>query len=434
VITAELKPIPNAAATLGKNAVEIYTDWPTEVTSKKSAADFRIDENTSNIVINVLILQLFALIYLQKFAVHLGGDLQVSATLIFTFASLAWLAVRGALRFEQTRFLLFCVFISSAVLSQLLAAVNISYSSLFILILLYFTFTLNWIASAEQLRKLGDFFSNFMLLPAVLVFVQFAYELAYGAGNSLSLDKYLPDSILLGGYIYESSTETWVTWNRPNGLIFLEPSFCSAFLACAVIHALDGPPRHMRAAFFSLALLATSGATGIAMLLIAGTTIGLRRSTFVTIIAAAIVIFGVLLLDTSDSTVPFLSRFAELNDSKSSGYGRLLLPIQTLLKLLPDPNFLLWGAGAGQITPEFGSPWPLAKLAYEYGSLTAISYFVFCILSILGTANVPLRVALFIIFQFTGGHLLSPFFVFLVFLTCTSLTPSRSDDIEERGH
>ena len=189
----------------------------------------------SELVIPVLTAQLLVLIYLQKFSINISEDYQVSIPLIFAFASLAWLGFRQAIRFEPIRFILYCIVVASAALSQSLGTLRISYSSIVLLILLYATFTLNWRVSTDQLMRFADRFSIFMIVPAILVLVQFGYELYFGAGNSLSLENYVPRSILLGGYVYESSTESWVTWNRPNGLVFLEPSFCSAFLACAAI-------------------------------------------------------------------------------------------------------------------------------------------------------------------------------------------------------
>jgi len=380
----------------------------------------------SEVVISVLTAQMLVLIYLQKFSINISEDFQVSIPLIFAFASLAWLGSRQAIRFEPKRVVLYCILVASAALSQSLGTLRISYSSIFLLILLYATFTLNWRAGADQIARVADRFSILMIGPAILVLVQFAYELYFGAGNSLSLERYVPRSLLLGGYVYESSTESWVTWNRPNGLIFLEPSFCSAFLACAAINELQLARRYFRGALFLVSLLATAGATGFVMLAIAAPVIAVQKKPVWMIFAGLLGLFGVISVLAIRPDLLEASRWAEMSDPSSSGYGRLFLPIETLMSLLLDPRFLISGYGAGQLTAELASAWPITKLSYEYGVATAAAYFAFCIVSMYGSSNVALRLAFFMVFQFTGGYLLSPFLVLLIFIMCTALTPVES--------
>ena len=82
-----------------------------------------------------------------------------------------------------------------------------------------------------------------------------------------------------------------------------------------------------------------------------------------------------------------------------------------------DPGGWLAGHGAGQITTDFGNAWPMVKLTYEYGLPTAVAWLALFVAAIWGRENVGYRIAVFVVFQFTGGYLLSPIMVLFVALS-----------------
>ena len=65
------------------------------------------------------------------------------------------------------------------------------------------------------------------------------------------------------------------------------------------------------------------------------------------------------------------------------------------------------------------------KLLYQYGLPAMISFLVLYILGIARFSNLPLKVALSIVYLFTGGYLLSPAMAELVILFLFILTPDR---------
>lgn len=134
----------------------------------------------------------------------------------------------------------------------------------------------------------------------------------------------------------------------------------------------------------------------------------------------------VLLLFLAGNNLSMLPRVGELTNTSSSGYGRLITPFVTLFKVLSDAGYLFTANGAGQIPLEFGSAWPLLKLAYEYGITAALSWFLLISASMWGKTNIPFRIATFVTFQFTGGYLLSPAMVLFIVLAFTLYSVRRS--------
>ena len=84
-----------------------------------------------------LVFQLFALIYLQRLAVPVGG-LAISLPLIATGAALAALAATRRLTFSRARLGLYAVMGASAALSQAVVPGPVSLASIAYLMALYF--------------------------------------------------------------------------------------------------------------------------------------------------------------------------------------------------------------------------------------------------------------------------------------------------------
>ena len=337
-----------------------------------------------------LILQLFALVYLQRLALPLGG-LMISLPLIATAAALAGLAAVRRLTFSRTRLVLFAAMGAAAAASQAVAPGPVSLASIAYLMALYAVFTVRLELEAGDLAAVWRAFAALMVLPAVLVVAQYGWQLRTGPGSGLGLDFLFPRRLLLPGYVYQSSSEAWRTWDRPNGVVFLEPSFCSAFLALAFLNEVLWLRRWGLAALFFAALLLCSGATG---LVLAAVAVGwrLRRSRSAMLAMAATGLATAALLE---SRLAGLGRLAELTSPGSSGYDRLVLPLASFYRVVGDPGGWLAGHGAGQISAEFGNAWPLVKLTYEYGLPTAAAWLGLFAAAIAARERVGLRIAVF---------------------------------------
>ena len=135
--------------------------------------------------------------------------------------------------------------------------------------------------------------------------------------------------------------------------------------------------------------------------------------------------------------LPLVSRLGELDTPAVSGQaasasGRMLVPAGKFVDLIMDGGYFLTGTGAGSTTVEFGSVWPTVKLLNEYGALTMVTYLVLFTTVLFGDSrsNLPLKVAIFFTFQFTGGYLLDDILVIFIALLCmnksTAIAPQRS--------
>jgi hypothetical protein len=85
---------------------------------------------------------------------------------------------------------------------------------------------------------------------------------------------------------------------------------------------------------------------------------------------------------------------------------------------------MIAGTGAGSTLPDLGTPWPVLKLLNEYGLLSSVSFCVLYLTGAVGAFNLPLKVALSLIFNFTGGYLLNPVMVELIAILFF-ITPPR---------
>jgi hypothetical protein len=363
-----------------------------------------------------LIFQLFVLIYFQRLAIPVGAA-AFSVPLVATGLALVALAATRRLTFSRTRLLLFAAMGAGAAMSQAVCAGPVSIASLAYLLVLYLVYTVRLELDGGDYLKVWRGYAALMVVPGVLVFVQYGWQLHAGPGSAVRLDFLFPNALMLPGYVYQSSTEFWQTWDRPNGVFFLEPSFCSAFLALAFLNEALLLHRRCFAALFLGGLLLCSGATGLVLVAIAiAWRLRYSRSTAVVIAATG---FLLAVLIDSGGRLATLGRLAELNSPGSSGYDRLVLPLASLYEVVGDPGAWLTGHGAGQITAAFGNAWPLVKLTYEYGLPTAVAWIALFATAISGRTMVGYRIAVFVVFQFTGGYLLSPIMVLFAALTCS---------------
>jgi hypothetical protein len=218
---------------------------------------------------------------------------------------------------------------------------------------------------------------------------------------------------------------------RPNGLFFLETSFASAFAASAAIIEMTYFKRPHLVILMLSATVLSLGGTGLTALVVAAPFLLARQKMpfigpFVIATTGALVLAYMLGVH-----LPLVSRLDELHNENSSGSGRLLIPASQFLVLMFDPSYLLMGSGPGSTGLELGSAWPILKLTSEYGLLTMVSFLILYGVGIIGNFNLPLKVALSVVYHFTGGYLLNPIMVELVVILCFIPFPVRRASLRE---
>jgi hypothetical protein len=367
-------------------------------------------------------LQFFSLIYLQKVALPLGTP--VSLLLVIQTIVAAYMVLCGHSRVAIPGFLAFLGFVGLCLVAQLQSP-HISWPSLVQLVAINAVFVIVCDIPQSLYKRILRAFQHLMLLPALIVLVQ-RVLLSARLGDLLNMEKLVPKPLMLPGYIYASEFGWQSGVIRPNGFFFLEPSIASGFLAMAAIIEYAAFRRLKWAAFYAAACLSTYGSTGFVALGEFAVCVLARRSAFLFCAFVAITIGGVAMV-FSIPTLASMLRLDELWTNNSSGFGRLVLPPMWLGRLVMDGGHFIHGDGAGSVTEEVGSAWPVVKLTYEYGLAAAIAYAVFIVTNV-SRASLPiLLVPLLFVYQFTGGYLVQPAWIGLVVLLCTMFVVSPSD-------
>lgn len=376
------------------------------------------------IIIRFATLQLFTVIYLQKLAV---GPLsfQVSLTIPIMLIHVCFLLISGRMQFAPLRLGCYLAFAASCCLSQVISGERFSLPSIAELLLIYSFLTVTTQVSEQAYQAVLKRFISLMIIPAVIVLFQYSFQKVTGLGNPLSMDRMFPKPILLQGYFYEAHYPWNSPFQRPNGFFFLEPSVVSMFTASAAIIELTYFKRFRYVLLMIGATALSMGGTGMTMLVIAAPFLLARESVpriLVVAVAAAAVLAVALEADVS---LPLVSRLGELSQASSSGSGRMLIPAEHLARLLVDPSHLLTGSGAGSTTADFGLAWAVLKLINEYGLLTTVIYVALYVMAFAGSYNVPLRIAISVIFHFTGGYLLDAMGVQFMAIIFCMIVPYR---------
>jgi hypothetical protein len=396
-----------------------------------------IKASNEQIVVAFVTLQLFVLIYLQRFA-FFPNSFPLSVPMLALLGGLGWMVLAQRLTFaDPRRMAVYMIFVAACLFSQAIAGGSIP--SLLQVVILYGCLTVSVTVSEETYRRILDRFVKLMIVPAVIMVVQFAYQKITGQGDPISMNKLVPQSMLLQGYFYEAHYPWYSNFSRPNGYFLLEPSFASAFAATAAIIEITYLRRPYLIMLMLTATCLSMGATGISMLFIAAPFLLVREkwSVAVSVVTGAAMLL--LTLYMVNGSLHLLSREGELQTDSSSGSERLLQPAERLVELAFDPAYFFSGDGAGTViqkvavtangTPATGravmNPWPMVKVLDEFGLLAMIAYLALYGISIAGNFNVPLKIALSVEFLLTGGYLVSPAMMGLLVLLFFVVTPAK---------
>ena len=383
--------------------------------------------------------QLFVIIYLEKFAVG-PPKLQISVSLLIMLAGLAWMIATRRITFSSVRIGLYLIFLSCCLIAQLLANSVGSVPSIGELFLLYAFMTTSAPLSEAAYRRVLDNFIKFMIVPAVIILVQFGIQRVTGRGDPISMTHLLPKSVLMQGYVYEANFPHWNSpFQRPNGFFLLEPSFASFFTASAAIIELTFFRRPFFVILTIVATALTQGGTGVTLLIIASPILLARESPRIVAPLVVVAVAGVYVAYMLGADLPLISRLGELDQSTvgaASGAIRLIIPWNSLIELLSDPSYLFTGTGAGSTAGAgatglyLGSAWPILKLTREYGMLAMISYVVFFTSGFASKYNVPLKVAAWVVFNFTGGYLLDPSMIIFFSIVFCIIEPLPDEEVK----
>lgn len=369
-----------------------------------------------------------AIVALQRLALPFGGG-QIPLVLPVIVGALAWGAHRKVLCVEPVRrqfFLVTLVWCAGA--AAVVSWRGLSWSPLSIIYL-----AVTYVPFVFRLRRPtpGQYhaalllFLRMMTFAAVVGIAQVALQLV----GVPYVDPFsaLPSTLVLQGYQNSYPVVYGSGIFKANGIVFLEPSFYSQFLALAlVIHAYlrrGGVGGYLLMA----GIVASVSGTGIILLVVGILALGVteRRRQLARMAVGVFVVAFLVAISPAGSI--FTSRIDESSSSTSSARGRFSVPYAlSVATLSADPATLLTGRGPGaaerasrQVEDETGlvAVFPVVpKVAFEYGLPTMAVFLVFILTSTLrNVPSIPLALPLLVMYFVLSGSLLQPITVYTVY-------------------
>jgi hypothetical protein len=365
-----------------------------------------------------LTLILASAIFLQRFAIPMGGTAQVPMSFLAGYVVFLTLLLLGRFVISPLLAVLFLA-AGGALTFSLLISINTS--SIFSYVLLMSIYTLYMFKIRHRsgtFERFGEIYLSLMAFMAALGIAQFFAQFVIGIELAFPIDTFTPETILLSGFnviiplAYES------TVMRSNGVFFLEPSVFSQFLGMAIILEMIGSQRILRLSLYGVALLLSYSGTGISLVLVFVPLILIKRGNgalvFWGLIGAAIVVFAGEALQLSLLT----GRTGEFSSTESSGFARFISPFWLVNDyLLNSPTDFLFGRGSGFMTVLLNNPLGRSylahdptwiKLLFEYGAIAWVLLFTYIFTALFQGARVKLLPwAIAFLYLFLGGYLLN---------------------------
>jgi hypothetical protein len=229
---------------------------------------------------------------------------------------------------------------------------------------------------------------------------------------------------------------------KTNAVVFLEPSFCSQFLAIALIAQVILGGRWWRLPLYAAAILTTVSGTGIILLAVGLAVLAIRRggpwaAKMFLVVAAP----GGAILSTPLGAL-LRSRSTEPVTLNSSGNARFVAPYhQVAAGLARDVPTFLFGRGPGQSSlntsgirffnpDQIEANYPvIPKLGAEYGLIAAVVFTALLLVALTRRTPSPTMSAIMIVFHFAlSGSLLQPHTAFLtyMFTSLFAVAPARA--------
>jgi len=381
------------------------------------------------------------LVVFQRFVVP--GTI-VSVALPVALAVAALLCLRGTLRLDPVRGALYLLAVGACLSATLVTSVSgrsFSATSYLLLVVLYVPLCLCLTPAARTcLPHILRLLQRLLTLAAAACVLQWLAQSAGWQYRDLlsvlppqflaSTDEFnLSYPIYYGSLIYKS-----------NGVVFLEPSFASQFLALGIIVQLLVHGSRWRLALFVAALGTTVSGTGLLLLAVGLAVLALRRGgrwAVMMVIAAG----AVALLASLTPIGPLIvGRSTETAVEGSSGNARFVAPhIHVTQALRSDDAAMLVGRGPGSVTrdadffnrDDVPANYPaFAKVVAEYGLPAGLIFVAFIVTVFFRGAPSPtLAIASTLLFFVLSSALLQPPIVYV----CWLLTGLFANDWSDRS-
>lgn len=349
-------------------------------------------------------LGIVANVLLQKFAWPLKGGGFTPIVLPLFVGAIALTPVLVKPRFDPVRvggfFLLFVV----AAFSTFFLAPRYSASSLMLFAALYVAYIVDFETSAANYRRCMKLFIAVMLgfvgVTLAQHIIQLVLSFRYWPDLNLLIDRQwlVPDYNYIQPIMYGSK------YMKPNGVVFLEVSLLSQYIAVALAIELALFRRPVQMIVLSAGLLLTLAGTGALMIVLTlPVLLGRMRIRNAVIVIALLLVVCLIAFRVGWFDI-VSARMDEYKHNGSSANLRFILPFERMLEVLHEPRALISGIGAGQIEKGRGFIWwPFTKVAIEYGLVSALIFYAFLIYTLFRKApDKALAFVLLVWFSFEG--------------------------------
>ncbi len=331
----------------------------------------------------------FSAIFLQKLGFTAGGG-SIGLDVFILLGVLLWLLGCRAAVIDPVRACLFAVLLCAVALSLLLNGLIgpglKSPPALLLFLTLYAAMLVRIDVTRAFLLQLLDKFQLGMSVIAAIIIGQQLLQYTLGHGYWPNLETIVPSALLIPGYAYIRPYAWNSPYLTPNGVFFLEPSAASGFLALSLVAEILLFKRLKRLLLLVVGLFAGVAGSGPTILVLFSPLILRKLDRRLLTWGVCLGIPLLLLAVASGATSHLLARSSELSSDNSSAYARLVVPFRATVALAADPSHLLTGDGPGS-SPKGDNQvqWPLNKLIFEYGLLTAVLFHLFLVIAVLGS-------------------------------------------------
>ena len=343
-------------------------------------------------------------IFFQKIGFPVAGN-YIGLDAIILWGVLMWLFVRGDAAIDLLRATFFVVLLLLVLLSLFIIQQVNSLPALIVFLAMYATMLLKVEVDQATVLRCLDTFQTSMCIVACIVIMQ--QVLQYTVGNSYwpNLERVLPSYLLVGDYVYFRPYAWRSPYLVPNGIFFLEPSAVSGFTAVALAAEIVWFKRRFRLGLYAFSLVVGVAGSGVTVIAICSIPLFLKmdRRLRLWTLGAGLPVF--LAAASLGAFSHVLDRSSEFSNQNSSAYARIVVPLEATLRLSADPDYLLTGNGPGTSLKAINTvQWPVNKITYEYGLLSAIAFHVFLTVAVLGKpASRVVALIIFIPHIFFGG-------------------------------
>lgn len=369
------------------------------------------------------------LVVLQRFVVP-GTDVSVALPVVLVVVAV--LAARGDVRADPLKFGLYTAAMCTALLADVLSSGSgnpwASTNSLLLLVVIYLPLCCQVSPRLRpDLPEVLEFFQKLMVVAAGACVMQWAAQVAGWQFKDV-LDV-VPADLLASPLEFNLSYPLYYGSSiyKANGVVFLEASFASQFLALAIIVELLLAGLSWRIALYGAGLLATLSGTGLLLLAAGLVVVAIRRGGRWAVRAAVSAALAVVVVGLTPVGGLLAERTNETAQQGSSGNQRFVAPYGNVLTAVAnDPSALTVGRGAGSVDrdTDFFSPlgvdanYPaVPKMLGEYGLPATLVFFAFLLAVFLrGVPSPTLAAAALLLFLVLSSALLQPPIVYLCWL------------------